>query len=119
MKDLSEYIRTLIDEVNLPLEITLREDGVYRIDVTKDLKESWVLYNIAYKRDIDEVKDIRVQLKKYLPQLEFVAKVNYINYPKSLNKMPITHEYKVQPRKHYDNLLKLKNMYSNQYDKDR
>jgi hypothetical protein len=27
MKDLSKYIRTLIDEVNIPLEIRLQEDG--------------------------------------------------------------------------------------------
>jgi len=119
MKDLSEYIRTLIDEVNLPLEITLREDGVYNIVTTKDLKESWVLYMCANQRSENDIRFIRVQLKKYLPQLEFVFKVNYINYPKSLNKMPITHEYKVQPRVHYDKLLKLKDTYSNQYDKDR
>jgi len=111
MKDLSEYIQSLLDEVKLPLEITLREDGVYRIDVTKDLKESWVLYKISYKRDIDEVKDIRVQLKMYLPQLEFVAKVNYINYPKSLKKMPLSNEYKIKPSEHYDKLLKLKDQY--------
>jgi hypothetical protein len=98
MKDLSEYIRTLIDEVNLPLEITLREDGVYRIDVTKDLKESWVLYKISYERNIDEVKDIRVQLKKYLPQLNFVVKVNYINYPKEYS-IPLLHEYVIKPRR--------------------
>jgi len=97
MKDLSEYIRTLIGEVKLPLEITLREDGVYRIDVTKDLKESWVLYKISYDRNIDEVKDIRIQLKKYLPQLNFVVKVNYINYPKEYS-IPLLHEYIIKPR---------------------
>ena len=102
MKDLSEYIRTLIDEVNLPLEITLREDGVYRIDVTKDLKESWVLYKISYERNIDEVKDIRVQLKTYLPQLEFVVKVNYTNYPKDFGRIPLLHEYRIKQREHYN-----------------
>jgi len=108
MKDLSKYIESLIDEVNLPLEITLREDGVYNIVTTKDLKESWVLYKISYERKIDEVKNIRIQLKKYLPQLEFVVKVNYINYPKSLKKMPLSNEYKIKPREYYDKLLKLK-----------
>lgn len=107
MKDLSEYIRTLIDEVNLPLEIRLREDGVYRIDVNVDLKGSWVLYRINYERDNKEVRNIRVQLKKYLPQLEFVVKVNYINYPNDFT-MPILHEYKIRPREHFDKLLKLK-----------
>jgi hypothetical protein len=98
MRDLSEYIESIIDEVNLPLEITLREDGVYRIDVTKDLKESWVLYKISYERNIDEVKDIRVQLKKYLPQLNFVVKVNYINYPKEYS-ISLLNEYIIKPRR--------------------
>ena len=98
MKDLSKYIETLIDEVNLPLEIRLREDGVYRIDVNVDLKGSWVFYKINYERDNKDVRHIRVQLKKYLPQLEFVVKVNYINYPNE-STMPILHEYVIKPRR--------------------
>lgn len=98
MKDLSEYIRTLIDEVNLPLEIRLQEDGVYRIDVNVDLQGSWVLYSINYDRNNKDVKNIRVQLKKYLPQLEFVVKVKYINYPKEVS-IPILHEYIIKPRR--------------------
>ena len=97
MKDLSEYIRTLIDEVNLPLEIRLREDGVYRIDVNVDLKGSWVLYRINYERDNKDVRNIRVQLKTYLPQLEFVVKVKYINYPNDAT-IPLLHEYIIKPR---------------------
>lgn len=107
MKDLSKYIRTLIDEVKVPSEIRLQEDGVYRIDVDVDLQGSWVLYRINYERDNKEVRNIRVQLKKYLPQLEFVVKVNYINYPNDFT-MPILHEYKIRPREHFDKLLKLK-----------
>ena len=97
MKDLSEYIRTLIDEVNLPLEIRLREDGVYRIDVEVDLQGSWVLYSINHDRNNKNVKHIRIQLKKYLPQLNFVVKVNYINYPKEYS-IPLLHEYIIKPR---------------------
>ncbi len=97
MKDLSKYIETLIDEVNLPLEIRLQEDGVYRIDVEVDLKGSWVLYSINYDRDNKDVRKIRVQLKRYLPQLDFVFKVNYINYPKEAS-IPILREYIIKPR---------------------
>ena len=118
MKDLSKYIRTLIDEVKVPSEIRLQEDGVYRIDVKVDLKGSWVLYKINYERDNKYVRDIRVQLKKYLPQLDFVVKVSYINYPNDVT-IPLLHEYKIKPKEHYDKLLKLKEMYSNSYDKDR
>ena len=98
MKDLSKYIETLIDEVNLPLEIRLREDGVYRIDVEVDLKGSWLLYKINYERDNKDVRNIRVQLKKYLPQLEFVVKVNCINYPNNAT-IPLLHEYVIKPRR--------------------
>ena len=97
MKDLSKYIETLIDEFNLPLEIRLREDGVYRIDVNVDLKGSWVLYSINHDRNNKNVKHIRIQLKKYLPQLEFVVKVKYINYPKEVS-IPLLHEYVIKPR---------------------
>jgi hypothetical protein len=114
MKDLTKYIRTLIDEVDIPSEIRLQEDGVYRIDVDVDLQGSWVLYRINNQRDNKEVKNIRVQLKKYLPQLEFVVKVNYINYPNDFT-MPILHEYKIRPREHYDKLLKLKDCTINSF----
>ena len=98
MKDLSEYIRTLIDEVKVPSEIRLQEDGVYRIDVDVDLQGSWVLYRINYERDNKDVRNIRVQLKKYLPQLNFVVKVSYINYPNDTT-TPILHEYVIKPRR--------------------
>ena len=98
MKDLTKYIESLIDEVNLPLEITLREDGVYRIDVNVDLQGSWVLYSINHDRHNKNVKHIRIQLKKYLPQLDFVVKVKYINYPKEVS-IPILHEYIIKPRR--------------------
>jgi hypothetical protein len=98
MKDLTKYIETLIDEVNLPLEIRLQEDGVYRIDVNVDLKGSWVLYRINNERDNKDVRNIRVQLKRYLPQLNFVVKVNYINYPNDTT-IPLLHEYVIKPRR--------------------
>jgi hypothetical protein len=111
MKDLSKYIETLIDEFNLPLEIRLQEDGVYRIDVRVDLKGSWVLYKINYERDNKDVRHIRVQLKKYLPQLDFVVKVNCINYPNDVT-IPILHEHKIKRKEHYSKLLKLKDQYN-------
>ena len=97
MKDLSKYIESILDGVNIPLEIRLQEDGVYRIDVKVDLKGSWVLYSINHDRNNKDVKHIRIQLKKYLPQLDFVVKVNYINYPNDFT-MPILHEYKIKPK---------------------
>ena len=98
MKDLTKYIRTLIDEVKVPSEIRLQEDGVYRIDVNVDLKGSWVLYRINNERDNKDVRNIRVQLKRYLPQLDFVVKVKYINYPNDAT-IPLLHEYVIKPRR--------------------
>jgi len=98
MKDLTKYIRTLIDEVDIPSEIRLQEDGVYRIDVNVDLKGSWLLYKINYERDNKDVRNIRVQLKRYLPQLDFVVKVKYINYPNDAT-IPLLHEYVIKPRR--------------------
>ena len=104
MKDLTKYIRTLIDEVDIPSEIRLQEDGVYRIDVNVDLKGSWVLYRINNERDNKDVRNIRVQLKRYLPQLDFVVKVNYINYPKQVS-MALLHEYRFKGKDRYSKLL--------------
>ena len=110
MKDLSKYIETLIDEFNLLLEIRLHEDGSYRIDVNVDLKGSWVLYSINHDRNNKDIRNIRVQLKKYLPQLNFVVKINYINYPKEAS-IPLLHEYKIKPKEHYAKLVKLRDQY--------
>ena len=97
MKDLSKYIESLIDDVKTPFNISLQQNGEYRIDVEVDLKESWVLYEINYERNNGNVKYMRVQLKRYLPQFEFVVKVSYINYPKQVS-IPLLHEYKIKPR---------------------
>ena len=107
MKDLSKYIETIIDDVKTPFNITPQESGEYKIDVIVDLKGNWVLYRINNNRENTDVRNIRVQLKKYLPQLEFVVKVNYINYPNDVS-IPLLHEYKIKPREHYNKLLKLR-----------
>lgn len=97
MKDLSKYIETLIDNIKLPLEVTLGEGGVYHIHLIKDLKFSNVFYKIAYERDDKDIRSLRVQLKRYLPKLEFVIKVEYINYPPSYSILPV--EYIIKPKK--------------------
>jgi hypothetical protein len=93
MKDLSKYIESLIDEVNLPLDITLQEDGSYRIVVTQDLKESTVRYTNAAWNNETDIRWIRVQLKRYVPNLKIKLMVGYINYPKTYT-TPLVKEYK-------------------------
>ena len=92
MKDLSKYIESLIDEVNLPLDITLQEDGSYRIVVTQDLKESAVRYTNAAWNNETDIRWIRVQLKRYVPNLKIKLMVGYINYPK-IYITPLVKEY--------------------------
>jgi hypothetical protein len=104
MKDLSKYIESLIDDVKTPFNISPQENGEYRIDVEVDLKESWVLYEINRERNNGNVKYIRVQLKRYLPQFEFVVKVNYINYPKQVSTV-LLHEYRFKGKDRYSKLL--------------
>jgi len=93
VKDLSKYIESLIDEVNLPLDITLREDGSYSILVTQDLKGSTVRYTNAAWNNETDIRWIRVQLKRYVPNLKIKLMVGYINYPK-LHTTPLSKEYK-------------------------
>ena len=105
-----EYIESLIDEVNLPMEIKLVGD-VYHIEVTKDLKNSTVLYvNMMYNPD-KEVTYIKIRLKKYLRKLNFKIIVNYIIYPKISMKKDIKREYGIRPKEDYIKLDKLKDTY--------
>lgn len=93
MKDLSKYIESLIDEVNLPLDITLQEDGSYRIVVIQDLKQSALRYTNAACNDENDIRWIRVQLQRFLPNLKVKLLVEYINYP-NINLKPMLKEYK-------------------------
>jgi ribosome-binding factor A len=103
-----EYIESLIDEVNLPMVITLVGD-VYHIEVTKDLKHSSAMYvDMVYNPD-KEVTYIKIRLKKYLRKLNFKIIVNYINYPEISMKKDIKREYGIRPN--YIKLDKLKDTY--------
>lgn len=96
-----EYIESLIDEVNLPMVITLVGD-VYHIEVTKDLKNSTVLYvNMMYNPD-REITYIKIRLKSYLRKLNFKVTVKYINYPK-ISMREIVREYNIKPKEMHSN----------------
>jgi hypothetical protein len=93
MKDLTEYIESLFDDINLPLKISLQEDGSYFISITKDLKGSHVFYSMAIENAEPNIKYIRNQIKRYLPNLKVKLLVEYINYP-NINLKPMLKEYK-------------------------
>ena len=96
-----EYIESLIDEVNLPMEIKLVGD-VYHIEVTKDLKNSTVLYvNMMYNPD-REITYIKIRLNSYLRKLNFKVTVKYINYPK-ISMREIVREYNIKPKEMHSN----------------
>ena len=97
MNTLIEYIETLIDEINLPMVITLVGD-VYHIEVTQDLKNSSVKYTTMMWDPDKDITFIKIRLKKYLRKLKFKITVKYINYPEICIKKDIRREYVIKPR---------------------
>jgi hypothetical protein len=93
MKDLTKYIESLFDDVDIPMQISLQEDGSYKIVLTNDLKFSNIKYDNAKYNSEDDIRYVRVQIKKYLPNFKVKLLVEYINYPK-IDIKPIIKEYK-------------------------
>ena len=93
MKDLTKYIESLFDDVDIPMQIFLQEDGSYKIVLTNDLKFSNIKYDNAKYNNEDDIRYVRVQIKKYLPNFKVKLLVEYINYPK-IDIKPIIKEYK-------------------------
>ena len=93
MKDLTKYIESLFDDVDIPKQISLQEDGSYKIVLTNDLKFSNIKYDNAKYNSEDDIRYVRVQIKKYLPNFKVKLLVEYINYPK-IDIKPIIKEYK-------------------------
>jgi len=75
------------------MQISLQEDGSYKIVLTNDLKFSNIKYDNAKYNSEDDIRYVRVQIKKYLPNFKVKLLVEYINYPK-IDIKPIIKEYK-------------------------
>jgi hypothetical protein len=93
MKDITDYILFLVEGCGLPVDIKQQEEGKYILTITKDLKGSSVLYEMAMERSEPNIKYVRNQVKKYLSGIKVEIKVEYINYPK-LYSLKLSNEYK-------------------------
>jgi hypothetical protein len=93
MKDITDYILFLVEGCGLPVDIKRQEEENYILTITKDLKGSSVLYEMAMERSEPNIKYVRNQVKKYLSGIKVEIKVEYINYPK-LYSLKLSNEYK-------------------------
>jgi hypothetical protein len=93
MKDITDYILFLVEGCGLPVDIKRQEGENYILTITKDLKGSGVLYEMAMERSEPNIKYVRNQVKKYLSGIKVEIKVEYINYPK-LYSLKLSNEYK-------------------------
>jgi hypothetical protein len=93
MKDITDYILFLVEGCGLPVDIKRQEGENYILTITKDLKGSCVLYEMAMERREENIKYVRNQVKKYLSGIKVEIKVVYINYPK-LYSLKLSNEYK-------------------------
>jgi hypothetical protein len=93
MKDITDYILFLVEGCELPVDIKQQEEENYILTITKDLKGSIVLYEMAMERSEPNIKYVRNQVKKYLSGIKVEIKVEYINYPK-LYSLKLSNEYK-------------------------
>jgi hypothetical protein len=93
MKDITDYILFLVEGCGLPVDIKRQEGENYILTITKDLKGSSVLYEMAMERSEPNIKYVRNQVKKYLSGIKVEIKVEYINYPK-LYSLKLSNEYK-------------------------
>jgi hypothetical protein len=93
MKDITDYILFLVEGCGVPVDIKQQEEENYILTITKDLKGSSVLYEMAMERSEPNIKYVRNQVKKYLSGIKVEIKVEYINYPK-LYSLKLSNEYK-------------------------
>lgn len=98
MKDITDYILFLVEGCGLPVDIKRQEEENYILTITKDLKGSSVLYEMAMERREENIKYVRNQVKKYLSGIKVEIKVEYINYPK-LYSLKLSNEYKYDLKK--------------------
>jgi hypothetical protein len=82
-----------VEGCGLPVDIKRQEEENYILTITKDLKGSSVLYEMAMERREENIKYVRNQVKKYLSGIKVEIKVEYINYPK-LYSLKLSNEYK-------------------------
>ena len=95
MKDLSDYILFITEGCERPVSVKLTKDGSYVVNVTKDLKFSIVIYQMAFEGE-PNIRYVRNQIKKYLSHLDIIVNVEFINYPAKFSPIKKMYEYNLK-----------------------
>jgi len=80
MKDLTEYIESLLDGINNTCEVNY-VNNIYEVNVIRDYRNCEERYKIMIYRNHNVVMGIMKNLKVYLPKSLYVIRVKEINIP--------------------------------------
>ena len=80
MKDLTEYIETLLDGIKNTCEVN-HVNNIYEVNVIRDYRNCEERYKVMVYRNHNLVVIITKTLKLYLPKSLYVIRVKEINIP--------------------------------------
>jgi len=80
MKDLTEYIETLLDGIKNACEVNY-VNNIYEVNVIRDYRNCEERYKVMVYRNHNLVMEIMKTLKSYLPKSLYVIRVKEINIP--------------------------------------
>ena len=80
MKDLTEYIETLLDGIKNTCEVN-HVNNIYEVNVIRDYRNCVERYKVMVYRNHNLVMGITKTLKLYLPKSLYVIRVKEINIP--------------------------------------
>ena len=80
MKDLSNYIESLLDGIKNPCEVKY-VNNIYYVDIVQDFRNDYPMYQISDPYLKYLVGRVESMLKTYLPEIKFNVRVKKINVP--------------------------------------
>ena len=80
MKDLTEYIESLLDGINNACEVNY-VNNIYEVNVIRDYRNCEDRYKVMVYLNHNIVMSIMKTLKSYLPKSLYVIRVKEINIP--------------------------------------
>lgn len=80
MKDLTEYIESILESVNNTCEVNY-VNNIYEVNIVRDYRNCEERYKVMVYRNHNLVMGITKTLKIYLPKSLYVIRVKEINIP--------------------------------------
>jgi hypothetical protein len=80
MKDLTEYIESILESVNNTCEVNY-VNNIYEVNIIRDYRNCEERYKVMVYRNHNLVMEIMKNLKVYLPKSLYVIRVKEINIP--------------------------------------